>query len=109
MSDLEKVTDSVKAHHDAAAHFSEAAHHHLQAAFCLTIVTKDEAKAHSTAASASAEFGMTATKATSALSDYDLDLKTDIKDAADIHPAMTSESLCTGDTGTGHSFCCVIK
>lgn len=112
MSNLEKVTDIVKAHHDAAAHYSEASHHHRQAAFCLTIGKKDEAKAHATAATTYAKFGMTATDVTSSLSDYDLDVKIDIKEAEDAHPAITSYSLCTpgcGNTGTGNSFCCILK
>jgi gallidermin/nisin family lantibiotic len=99
-----------QAHHDAAAQFAEAAHHHRAAAFELARGEKELAKAHAVAAESHAKFGAEAAKKTlSKISDYDLDVKYDVKKVEDAHPMITSHSLCTpgcGHTGTRNSFCC---
>jgi lantibiotic bacteriocin len=110
MKHFDNRSDLAKAHHEAAAQYAEAAHHHRAAAFELARGAKELAKAHAVAAETHANFGVAAAKKTmTKLSDYDLDVKYDVKHAESVHPMVTSVSLCTpgcGNTGTGNSFCC---
>jgi lantibiotic bacteriocin len=110
MKHFDQRSDLAKAHHEAAAQYAEAAHHHRAAAFELSRGEKSLAKAHAVAAETHANYGAAATKKTMGnIGDYDLDVKYDVKHVETAHPLVTSVSLCTpgcGHTGTGNSFCC---
>ena len=111
--ELETTERIAKAHHEAAAQYAEAAHHHRQAAFSLSMGNQDMAKAHAVAAEAHAKFGMSDTETSmESFKSYDLDVKFDVSQAEEAHVMITSYSLCTpgcGKTGTGNSFCCLSK
>jgi hypothetical protein len=86
------------AHLEAAAQFSEAAHHHRAAALEFARGNKEEAKTHAVTAEAHATFGTEAREQTmSKLNDYDLGVNYDVKQLEPA-PLLRATAGCT--------FCC---